>query len=335
MNVLRKLLFPFVPIYYVVVWLRNRLYDLGLKKAVTFELPVLAVGNLSVGGTGKSPMVEYLVRLLKDENELAVLSRGYKRETKGFKLVEANAEVKDVGDEPLQFKKKFPRVKVAVDADRCNGIVRLQEKAPVPEVVLLDDAYQHRKVKAGFYVLLTTYSNLYVDDIVLPTGDLREPRSGAKRADVVVVTKCPKDLSVEERNKISKKLKLRPGQDLYFATIDYSKSIFAESEENSIDKLKGVHFTLVTGIANPRPLLVYYESLGLTFDHLNFPDHHNFTDKELERLKQCEFIVTTEKDYVRLVKDIAHPNLWYQPIVMKFIDKSRAFDDRILEYIKK
>ncbi|WP_299438181.1 tetraacyldisaccharide 4'-kinase [uncultured Aquimarina sp.] len=335
MNLLRKILLPIVPVYYFVTWLRNKLYDLGIKKSISYSFPVIAVGNLSVGGTGKSPMVEYLIRLLNDKVVLATLSRGYKRETKGFQLVQTDSTAKEVGDEPLQFKTKFPNVLVAVDGDRRNGISRLKTQSPDPDVVLLDDAYQHRKVRAGFYILLTPYYDLYCDDIVLPTGNLREPRHGAIRADVIVVTKCPSDLSEETQEKIVKKLKAKPSQALLFATIDYGSDIVSVSGKRSVETLKDTSFTLVTGIANPKPLIDYYHSLGLNFTHINYPDHHNFTDAELNQLKKHTCIITTEKDYVRLVSNFSEDVLWYQPIEMKFIKNREVFDNNILSYIRK
>ncbi|MHA7058386.1 tetraacyldisaccharide 4'-kinase [Aquimarina sp. M1] len=335
MNLLRKILLPIVPIYYFVTWFRNILFDVGIKKSVSYNFPVIAVGNLSVGGTGKSPMIEYLIRLLKDNVALATLSRGYKRNTKGFQLVKMDSTAKAVGDEPLQFKTKFTNVTVAVDADRRNGISILIELNPKPEVILLDDAYQHRKVKAGFYVLLTPYYDLYCDDIMLPTGNLREPRKGADRADIIVVTKCPNNIRDEVRQSITKKLKIKPGQILLFATIDYGDDVISVSGKRSIRSLKNTPFTLVTGIANPQPLVDYYRSLGFDFTHVRYPDHHNFTDNEIDELKKHRCILTTEKDYVRLVSNFSEDVLWYQPIEMKFIDNQEVFDNTILQYIKK
>jgi tetraacyldisaccharide 4'-kinase len=280
-------------------------------------------------------MVEYLMTLLKDTISLATLSRGYKRETKGFKLVATSSTAKQVGDEPLQFKRKFTDVVVAVDADRRSGISNLRSLTPKPEVILLDDAYQHRKVKAGLYILLTTYYNLYCNDIVLPTGNLREPRKGANRADIIVVTKCPNPLSFEERKRITDKLAIKPNQDLFFTTIDYGSDLVNISGAKPINSLQNIHFTLVTGIANPTPLLDYYVSLGLKFDHISFPDHHNFTDTELKKLNDLEFIITTEKDYVRLASDISEKKLWYQPIEVSFVERAASFDDKILKFIKK
>ncbi|MEW7292509.1 tetraacyldisaccharide 4'-kinase [Aquimarina sp. 2304DJ70-9] len=335
MNILRKILFPIVPIYYIVTWLRNKMYDLGIKKSKSYDFPVIAVGNLSVGGTGKSPMVEYLIKLLKDKVQLATLSRGYKRESEGFQLVSLSSTAKEVGDEPLQFKTKFNDVIVGVDSDRRNGIANLRSIQSKPEVIVLDDAYQHRKVKAGLYILLTPYYDLYNTDIVLPTGNLREPRKGADRADIIVVTKCPKDVSSVKMEEIAEKLDAKSEQSLFFATIEYGDQIIGISETKSIDWLQDISFTLVTGIANPTPLLEYYTSLGLKFNHISFPDHHNFTDKELKELAHHETIVTTEKDYVRLVPNLSGNSLWYQPIKMKFVKDGHSFDDLVCGFIKK
>ncbi len=334
MNLLRKILFPIVPIYYLATWLRNKLYDYGVKDSKRYNFPVIAVGNLSVGGTGKSPMVEYLIRLLKDNVRLATLSRGYKRETKGFQLVNTTSTAAQVGDEPLQFKTKFPDALVGVDADRQNGIASLRSQIPQPEIVILDDAYQHRKVKAGFYVLLTSYTNLYSKDILLPTGDLREPRAGAKRADVVVVTKCPHEISAVERKKIASGLKVKPHQALFFAGIKYTDHVIGRAGTKSISSFVDKSFVLVTGIANPKPLVEYYQGLGLKFDHLNFPDHHNFSEKEIAGLKEHECIITTEKDYVRLIANFSDYTLWYQPMQMDFIEEGDGFNNIILNYIK-
>ncbi|GAA4112033.1 tetraacyldisaccharide 4'-kinase [Aquimarina addita] len=334
MNLLRKILLPFVPLYYFVTWIRNQLYDFGFKKSISYEFPVIAVGNLSVGGTGKSPMIEYLIRLLREKTRLATLSRGYKRETKGFQLADIRSTVKEIGDEPLQFKVKYTDVLVGVDSDRRNGIDRLRKQNPMPDVILLDDAYQHRKVKAGLYILLTAYYDLYSDDIMLPTGNLREPKSGAIRADIIVVTKCPKDITIQNQNEIVNKLNIQPNQQLFFSTIEYGQQLMNTSGKLSIDSLQQTPFVLVTGIANPSSLVSYYTSLGLNFNHIEYPDHYNFTKKDLESLQKHSLIITTEKDYMRLASDFSDQVLWYQPIEMKFIDQQMAFDTKIMEFVE-
>ncbi|WP_047544688.1 tetraacyldisaccharide 4'-kinase [Psychroserpens sp. Hel_I_66] len=333
MKLLRKILFPIVPIYYLVTWLRNTFYDLGWKSSKFYETAVICVGNLSTGGTGKTPTIEYLIRLLSDHYKIATLSRGYKRETNGFIIANDLATAKTIGDEPFQFYNKFGDVIVSVDVNRQNGIEQLI-KLKQPDVILLDDAFQHRKVKPGFNILLTAYDNLYCDDIVLPTGNLREPKDGANRANCIVVTKCPVTLSSSEKSTIIKKLNPLSHQQVFFSSISYSETIFNVEDSQSINQLKGRKFTLVTGIANPKPIVDHLKSQFLDFEHLNFKDHHSFSNDEIESLKQREFILTTEKDYVRL-KDsfMDQPSkLWYLPITFS-IDDFNEFDSQILSFV--
>src|SRR6478752_5452103 len=199
MNLLRKILFPFAVLYGFITSIRNFLYDNNLLKSYSFDLPIIAVGNLSVGGTGKTPQIEYLIRLLSPKYKVATLSRGYKRKSEGFVLADETSNAEILGDEPFQFFQKFKNIQVAVDANRKNGIEQLLSQSEKPEVILLDDAYQHRKVKAGFYILLTTYDDLFCKDFILPMGNLRESRRGAKRADVVIVTKCPSTITKQKQ----------------------------------------------------------------------------------------------------------------------------------------
>ncbi|TQD33631.1 tetraacyldisaccharide 4'-kinase [Haloflavibacter putidus] len=328
MQYLRKLLFPFSLVYGFITGLRNKLYDWNIKKSVSYDFPVICVGNLSTGGTGKSPMVEYLIGLFGKQNQVAVLSRGYKRSTKGFFLLQGTESAQEVGDEPLQFKTNYPEAQVAVHENRQLGIAALRKLNPQPKIILLDDAYQHRKVKAGFNILLTTYQNLYAKDMLLPAGNLREPKSGAKRADFLVVTKCPLSLSKEQQEKIKKKLRLLPEQELFFTGIAYNNLITNGIQEIPLS-LFANHFTLVTGIANPKPLVNFLKEQDLVFEHLNYPDHHNFTEKEIAQLQKCGIILTTEKDYMRLKKDIPQENLFYLPIQTKFLDKEEAFRSKL------
>ncbi|WP_317130863.1 tetraacyldisaccharide 4'-kinase [Aquimarina intermedia] len=333
MKTLRKLLYPFVPAYYFITWLRNKLYDAGIKKSKSYNFPVIAVGNLSVGGTGKSPMIEYLIRLLKERCTVATLSRGYKRSTVGFQLVRTSHSAEEIGDEPLQFKLKFRDVLVAVDANRQQGIEMLRTQVHPPDVILLDDAYQHRKVKAGFYILLTTYYQMYVDDIVLPTGNLREPRSGADRANIIVVTKCPPDISIQEREQITQRLQVKSHQRVFFTSIAYGSQLMSAQATLDLENLKDSSFTLITGIANPKPLVDYYMNLGLKFQHISFSDHYNFTATDIDDFKERGLIITTEKDYVRLKKRLSPETLFYQPIEVSFIDQKENFDKIIGEYL--
>ncbi|WP_452226266.1 tetraacyldisaccharide 4'-kinase [Lacinutrix cladophorae] len=332
MKFLRYILFPIMPIYYLVTWLRNTFYDIGVFKSKSYNFPVLAVGNLTVGGTGKTPMIEYLIALLKDEKRVATLSRGYKRSSEGFYLADEKANAKNLGDEPFQFYRKFNNaIQVAVDADRQNGIANLIQQQIAPEVILLDDAFQHRKVKAGFYILLTTYYNLYTNDWVLPTGDLREPRAGAKRANCIVVTKCPDNLSAIEKENIISQIQPQVNQSVFFSTINYADEVLSEEKKIPLNELKD--FTLVTGIANAAPLVHYLKTEGLHFEHLDYKDHHDFTKQDMELFKSKSLIVTTEKDYMRLLQfDALKENVFYLPIEVQ-IDKHEEFDARVLDFI--
>ena len=259
MKLLRKILFPIVPIYYLVTWLRNKLYDLGIKASTSFDAPVICVGNLSVGGTGKTPMIEYLISLLKDDYKVATLSRGYKRETKEFQLAEKTTAMEAIGDEPFQFHNKFGGfIRVAVDSNRTNGIKRLLRLENTPEVILLDDAFQHRKVMAGFNVMLTTYNHPFFKDIVLPTGNLREPRKGYERADIIIVTKCPNHLSDVEKATFIKCIRPLKKQHVFFSSIAYSNEVV--SKTSKVDLSHFNDFTLVTGIANATPLVDFLNS---------------------------------------------------------------------------
>ena len=333
MKLLRYIVFPLVPFYYLVTWLRNKLYDLGLKSSIRFDVPVICVGNLSVGGTGKTPMTEYLIRLLKNDYKIDTLSRGYKRKTNGFVVADETMNVLDMGDEPFQFYKKFNGIIVSVDTDRRHGIGRLLALKNKPDVILLDDAFQHRKVNAGFNILLTTYDNLYCNDMVLPTGNLREPKSGAKRADVIVVTKCPKFISGTEKQQIIDSLKPLEHQSVFFSSIAYSDAIKNSFEEKKLQDLKDKMFTLVTGIANAKPLVDFLHAEGLKFEHLSFKDHHEFSEKDIKYLKAKGLIVTTEKDFVRLKPFFKNStSIFYLPIETN-LSNAKKFDTLIEKFI--
>ncbi|NJW51866.1 tetraacyldisaccharide 4'-kinase [Salinimicrobium oceani] len=332
----RKLLFPFSILYGSIMRVRNMLYDQNILSSHQFDLPVIAVGNLNMGGTGKSPMVEYLAGLFMNDFTVAILSRGYRRRTNGYILLTGQETAVEVGDEPLQFKHKFSKALVAVDEDRVNGIRQLKQETAPPEVILLDDAFQHRKVAANFYVLLTAYTQLYKDDLILPAGNLREPASGAKRANVIVVTKCPADLSQEEQEQITKKLRPLTRQQVFFTTIGYSDSVFGRNRSLQLSELhKYDDITLVTGIANPAPLVNHLKSLGLKFNHKAYKDHHNFTEEELKALQFEELIITTEKDYTRLKNEISREKIFYLPIQTKFLAGEETFKSQVLSLVQK
>ncbi|GGI56806.1 tetraacyldisaccharide 4'-kinase [Winogradskyella haliclonae] len=314
-----------------MTWLRNNLYDSGFKSSKSYDFPVICVGNLSTGGTGKTPMIEYLIRLLSKKNKVATLSRGYKRVTNGFLLADQDANVDTIGDEPFQFYKKYNSIYVAVDEDRQHGIGELRNLNPKPEIILLDDAYQHRKVNAGFNILLTSYNKLYTKDIVLPTGNLREPKLGAKRADIIVVTKCPDNLPEEKKAAIVKQIAPKHYQNVFFSCIKYSEKVMSESSEKVLQDLSS--FTLVTGIANAQPLVEFLKSKALDFEHLEYGDHYNFTIKDIELLEQKDLILTTEKDYMRLLDvESLGSKLFYLPIEI-VLDKPIEFNTLIQEFV--
>ena len=321
---------------------RNFLYDRGWLDSHGFEVPVIAVGNLSVGGTGKTPMIEYLVRELLPVRKVAVLSRGYGRKTHGYLEGGPGSSADEIGDEPYQFLRKFPDLTVAVDEDRVRGVSRLLEGTPPPEVVLLDDAFQHRRIRAGLYILLTSYGRLYRDDLVLPAGNLREPSSGASRADLIVVSKCPLDLDESQRASIRDRLRIKPGQELYFTGIGYMDQ--AKGARGSVD-LKSIatrKVLLVTGIADPSPVVAYLKGLASDLVHLEFPDHHKLTSGERERIKatwegiqgEDKLLLTTEKDFVRNFEHSELP-VYYLPIRTVFLDREDQFKERINEYVRK
>jgi tetraacyldisaccharide 4'-kinase len=304
-QLLRYLLLPFTLLYGSIVWLRNRLYDSGFMSAVSFDIPVIAVGNLSVGGTGKTPHIEYLVRLLQYEYKVATMSRGYKRRTRGFLLADAATNALKIGDEPMQYYLKFPELAVSVAEDRMTGIPSLLMARPETEVVLLDDAYQHRSVQPGLNILITDYASPFYKDYILPYGRLREGRSASQRADIIVVSKCPPSLTREQAEHMTGAIKPLGHQRVFFSTINYGQpyDFFNQSYVPYINR----KVLLISGIAKPGPLVAYIEQSAAQVHLLDYPDHHFFTERNFEEIKQvlkgwdndC-VIVTTEKDATRL-----------------------------------
>ena len=334
MNFLRKILFPVAFVYWIVTWMRNFFYDKQVFKSKSFDLPIIAVGNLSVGGTGKTPQIEYLIRLLQDQFNVATLSRGYKRETNDFVLANNSSTVKEIGDEPFQFFTKFPKLKVAVDANRINGINQLLRLDDTPDVILLDDAFQHRKVKAGFYILLTTYSELFCDDFILPFGNLREPSSGKKRANMIIVTKCPTDISELAMSEIKEKLDV--DVPVFFSKIEYDELVYSEIKPIRTSDIKQAEKTIITGIAKPFPFISHLKKEDDLV--LQFSDHHNFTEKEIDNIKKVSknnAIITTEKDFMRLKGSLSKEQLFYLPIKSVFLKDADVLDKIILDYVGK
>jgi tetraacyldisaccharide 4'-kinase len=306
----RFLLFPFSILYAGVVRLRHFLYDRKLFSSVQFNLPVISVGNLSVGGTGKSPMIEFLVQILKDDYKPAIVSRGYKRRTKGYVLANDKTTALEIGDEPMQFKLHFPDIPVAVCERRIEAIPQLLQDRPDTSIVLLDDAFQHREIIPSFSILLTDYNNLFTRDFSLPTGDLRDLRSAYKRADLIVVTKCPPDLHEQQMKKIEEEINPFTHQDVLFASLEYESLYSLTDPQKKRDLLPDTGVLLVTGIANPKPLKQQLQQQENGYEFLSFPDHHIFTiddlrmiRKRFEEMKEKnKLIITTEKDAVRLFK---------------------------------
>lgn len=345
MRYLRLLLFPFSVLYGLVVSIRNWCYDAGLFKSRIFKLPVISVGNLDVGGAGKSPMTEYLIRLLKDQYKIATLSRGYGRETKGFIQADNTATAAQIGDEPAQFKHKFPDVTVAVCEDRVTGINQLMN---THEAIILDDAYQHRKVKPGFSILLFDYTRLNEPRIVLPAGNLREPFIGRWRADVIVISKCPENLSSYEQTVIAQKIKPFPFQQLFFTSIAYQhlQPMSGNNPPVAIDKNTTIF--LLTGIANASPLLQYLQGFTANIIHHKYPDHHPFSLKNITKLadefEACpaekKLLITTEKDAQRLGEQhllhlVSKLPFLVLPIGIEFLNNRQSqFDDLILQYVR-
>lgn len=334
LRILRKLLWPLGLLYGMITSVRNFLYDRGILKSYSFEVPIIAVGNLSVGGTGKSPMVEYLIRMLQSDYKIATLSRGYRRKSTGFVLADASSTADILGDEPFQFHRKFPNVSVAVDADRKRGIENLL-KTVNPDIIILDDAFQHRRVKAGFYILLTSYDNIYPDDMMLPAGNLREPAWGADRADLIVVTKCPSNLSESEKQKIIGKLGPKKNQSVFFSSIAYDEKLTNGESSILVDEIRKKRKTLVAGIAKPLPFFDFLRTEGDTV--LEFPDHHDFTDGDIAKISAAanDFpVVTTEKDFVRLTGHLPRHQLYYLPIRTD-IENGSGFDKIVQNYVGK
>ena len=353
-NQINMWLYPVSWIYGAGVWLRNKLFDWGYYQERSFNLPVICVGNITVGGTGKTPHTEYLIRLLQKNYQVAVLSRGYKRKSKGFVLAQPNTPVQQIGDEPYQMKQKFPNIHMAVDADRCHGIEELCKASvtPTTDVVLLDDAFQHRHVKAGVNILLVDYNRMITEDTLLPAGRMREPLSGKERAHIVIITKCPKDMKQIEYGLLKKHMDLYAFQQLYYTTLDYGKlrPLFNGGKEYNIQSIHpGVHILLVTGIASPQTLVNDLSVVNHNIHTLAFGDHHDFTEQDMLEIEKQFFrlpegkrmIITTEKDAVRMVShpmlpETIKPYIYVLPIEIVFLqDQQETFNKYILDYVRK
>ena len=281
----RFILFPLSVLYGSIISFRNWLFDKNILKSSSFNFPIICVGNLAVGGTGKTPMVEYLIRMLKDEYNVATLSRGYKRKTIGFAIADENTTALDIGDEPMQFYKKFPDITVSVAEERLVSIPQLLHDKPDARVIILDDAFQHRQVRAGLNILLTEFKNLYTRDFILPAGDLRDVKSSRKRADIIIVTKCKSHLSDDEKNKIIAEIDPLPKQQIFFTKIEYSSPYHLFTKEQKFLNPE-THILLICGIANPKPIKEILNAYSSTYDMMLFNDHHIFDIDDLKDIKK-------------------------------------------------
>lgn len=346
-KIVQILLLPLSLLYGGIISLRNMFYETGLLKSSTFNLPVISVGNLSIGGAGKSPHIEYLVRLLNPYLQVGILSRGYKRETTGFRLVQPFDTVKTVGDEPLQFKKKFGDVVVAVDENRALGIPMMVGQYPGLQTILLDDAFQHRQVKPGLQILLTPYSDLFTRDFLLPSGRLREWRSAYKRADIIIVTKCPDEVSPEDRKKIIKEIRPQKHQEVYFSRFAYDYPYHFYDPRYRIRLDDDLDVLLVSAIANTSYLKQYLDKMVKKIHAAEYEDHHTFTQQDIDYMIQKfknldakrKFILTTEKDATRLepFKQYLYDHqipVFVQPTNVMFLDDDKkAFDKKVKDYL--
>ncbi len=326
------------------------MFDFKMLKTTEFEVPVISIGNITVGGTGKTPHTEYLIKLLKSQFKVATLSRGYKRNTTGFKIVEITSEVTEVGDEPLQLKRKFPAVTVSVCEDRVAGVRQLLSKDPLPDVILLDDAYQHRRITPGINILLVDYNKPLKDDMILPAGRLRENPREVQRANIIIITKCPSEITPINRRILEKDVHLYPYQELFFTTMVYGQlyPVFPEAPKMDLftDTWR-MGILIVTGIASPDYVIRYVNTISAEVDTAVFPDHHYFTETDIHLIIQKfyrlqssrKIIVTTEKDVVRLMSHESltpevKSSMYYLPVQVKFLDREgRLFDKKILDYV--
>jgi len=351
LNILKKLiLYLFSLVYGMVINFRNTLFNLNILRGREFEVPIISVGNITVGGTGKTPHTEHLIQLLSEKFNIAVLSRGYKRKSRGFLVVDTNSTSRQVGDEPLQIKMKFPSVMVAVDEMRVRGIEKILEISErQPDVIILDDAFQHRYVTPSINILLIDFSRMITEDELLPLGSLREPASNRDRANIIIVTKCPREIKPIEERIITKDLHIWPYQDLFFSRIKYGEllPLFPDKVTEKFELDEDIGILLLTGIANPQPLKDHLLKATKSVVSAEFPDHHAFTLKDMNKVAgQLEamaavkkVIITTEKDTFRILEidnlpEIIAANLYFIPIEISFINQTENdFDKKIMKYV--
>ena len=343
---MRILLFPISLLYHIVLIIRHKLYDWRILKSLRFEYPTIGVGNLNLGGTGKTPTVEYLINILRPHYRVATLSRGYGRKTKGFQRADHQSTYETVGDEPLQYFNKFPDIQVVVDEDRLNGMRKLIRSKNTPDVYLLDDAFQHRRIKVGLNLLLTEYQHLYCDDFLFPAGTLRDVKSAAQRAQIIIVSKSPKTLDENEKQRIIKKLKPKSHQKVFFSYLEY-QPLQPLNEAAKQISTENVDFVLAfCGIANPKPFIEELRKNYKTIDFLHFADHHAYSKDDVKTIMDHfenlgggkKIIVTTEKDAARLTNSpylcqFETAPLLALPIAVRFHEEEK-FNEEILNYVR-
>ncbi len=345
-------LYPLSWIYGLVVYLRNQMYDFGLLGTTEFDIPVISVGNITVGGTGKTPHVEYLIQLLHNKYEVATLSRGYKRKTKGFRLVETGSKVTETGDEPLQIKNKYPGITVSVCENRVEGVEKLidPKNEKVPDVILLDDAFQHRRITPGINILLIDYNRQIKNDTLLPAGRLREGKAQMRRANIIVITKCPGEVTPIMRRILQKDVRLKPYQNMFFTTLVHGEiePVFnAPKPDKSFYTDKSYSLLVLTGIASPDIMHNHLKQFSKKIEIVAFPDHYYYSESDIQSVmnkfeeikSDKKVIITTEKDTLRLKELVNLPddfkmNLYYLPVKVKLLDEGEnEFNKKILNYV--
>jgi tetraacyldisaccharide 4'-kinase len=349
------LLYPLSLIWGLITGIRNFMYNTGILSSVEFHLPVICVGNITVGGTGKTPHTEYLTSLLSKNFKVATLSRGYKRKTRNFRIATSASLVSEIGDEPLQISRKFPDVLVTVDRNRVNGVKRILECNPETDVIILDDGFQHRRITPGFSILLSDFDRLIIRDHLIPYGNLREHKENMRRADIILITKSPENISPIQRRIIVKEIDKAPYQNLYFTTFSYKDPVpvFDKNHEVTnhlvLSNCSDCGIVLVTGVANPFPLKEYLQKSISEVVHLSYPDHHKFNNNDIRTVSTAfndlkslkKYVLTTEKDAVRLreIANIAEPMrsaFFFIPIGVCFLNNDKnEFDNLIVEYVRK
>ncbi|MFZ0283009.1 MAG: tetraacyldisaccharide 4'-kinase [Bacteroidales bacterium] len=349
------ILYPFSLLYRLITDIRNFLYDTGFLSSREFDIPVICVGNITMGGTGKTPHTEYLIDLLRRKYRVAVLSRGYKRESHGFRLASASSTASDIGDEPLQIFQKFPEILVAVDGDRVNGVSKLIKDHPETEIIVMDDGFQHRSIKPGLSILLTDYGRLITRDHLIPYGRLRESAKNSMRAGIIIVTKSAEDIAETEIKDISTELRLYSEQNLFFTTVLYKDPVplFEDSSSRKLimsdEDRHSRGAVLITGISSPQPFLRYLSRYFSEIDHIDLPDHHCFNERDIKVINDSwnnlksssKYIITTEKDAVRLrefanITNSLNGSIYYIPVSVNFLNNGKySFDNLIFDYVGK